>query len=425
MTKSSHSNGWLAFFASLYHRRPIPVLGAVAAVLAVIFVVATPLNVAARIGSYPGIGWVLHTYMKNWSRNWSVGIRPPAYVDMSDPALVRLGAGHFESGCAPCHGAPGRDRNPLVHMMEPPPPSLGSKVGDFSDRQLYWILWNGVRYSGMPGWTGADREDEIWAMVAFLRQYPELAPQDYIEEAYGDDVRPHGLDGGKMSFGGLDDRLDATMQNCARCHGADGMGRDGTAPKIAGQSAEYLAATLQAYASGKRSSGFMQPIAAPLSQEEIATLAANFASMRPSAERPDASGAGASPTDVQNADGQNANDLMALGRQLATAGDPSRFIPSCNSCHEANGGVSPRPEYPQIAGQDRRFLAGWLGVYRDRPLGGTAFATVMHYAAKGLTDRDIDALAAWYSSQPYEARMVDGRQARSPDATDSATIVNP
>ena len=185
MTDSNRSKGWVARLGRLYHRRPIPVLGAAAIVLGTIFVFVTPLNVAARVGSYPGLGWVLHTYMKNWSRNWSIGVNPPIDMDMSDPALVRLGAGYFESGCAPCHGTPGRERSPLVHMMEPPPPSLGSKVGNFSDRQLYWIIWNGIRYSGMPGWTGDDRQDEVWAMVAFLRQYPSLSAQDYVQQAYG------------------------------------------------------------------------------------------------------------------------------------------------------------------------------------------------------------------------------------------------
>ncbi|WP_322867954.1 c-type cytochrome [Aquicoccus sp. G2-2] len=372
---------------------------------AVIFYVAAPINIAARTGAYPGIGWVLHTYMKQWARNWSFWVEKPDYADLFDPAMIRLGAGYFETGCAACHGAPGRDRNPLVTMMEPPPPTLASKdVANFSDKELYWIVWNGIRYTAMPGWTGDNREDEVWAMVAFLRNYGKFAPHDYVNLAYGD-AHPKGVDGGAMSFGGLDNRLDKIVQSCARCHGEDGMGRDGTAPKIAGQSKEYLTATLEGYATGKRASGFMQPIAAPLSDTQIAALAAYYADKRPDATARKPAG--------EAADAPDDTTLKVLGERLAAKGDPSRFVPSCNSCHEDKGSVQPRAEYPRIAGQEGRFIEAWLRLYRDRPLGGSDFAEVMHVSATGLTDHQIKALAAWYSSLPYDAGAKDAAQAKS------------
>lgn len=396
-------------------RLPLGMVAGVVLLGAIIIFVAAPLNIAARIGPYPGFGWALHTYMKDWARNWSYWVEKPDFVDLSDPAMIRLGAGYFETGCAACHGAPGRERNPIVETMEPSPPDLASKeVSNFTDKELYWIVWNGVRYTAMPGWAGDHREDEVWAIVAFLRNYDGIAPQDYVHLAYGD-VQPQGLDGGgAMSFGGLDNRLDKTVQNCARCHGEDGMGRDGTAPKIAGQSREYLTATLAAYASGKRSSGFMQPIAAPLSKDEIATLAAHYADMPPGApER------AAEDRIADTPDGETESHLRALGERLAAKGDPSRFVPGCSSCHEDKGAVSPRKEYPRIAGQESRFIEAWLRLYRDRPAGGADFANVMHVAATGLTDHQIKALAAWYSSRPYDAGAGDSARAKSDGAAGS------
>ncbi len=227
----------------LLRRHPLAALATLAVVGGVIFFVAAPLNIAARIGPYPGVAWVIHTYMQHWTRSWSMGVEKPGFADLSDPALIRLGAGHFETGCAPCHGAPGRQRNPLVKLMEPEPPDLRSRLPNYDDKQLYWIVWNGIRYTGMPGWAGDHRQDEVWALVAFLRKYRDLDAQGYDRLAYGE-VQPHDVPGGRMSFGGLAGRLDKAMQNCARCHGEDGMGRDGTAPNIAGQSQEYLLATL-------------------------------------------------------------------------------------------------------------------------------------------------------------------------------------
>ena len=385
-------------FRQRLRRLPLSLIAGLAILGAVILYVATPINIAARSGAYHGIGWVLHTYMKQSARNWSFWVEKPEFADLSNPALIRLGAGYFETGCAACHGAPGRERNPLVKMMEPPPPTLASsEVSNFSDRALYWIVWNGIRYTAMPGWTGDNREDEVWAMVAFLRNYDKIAPQDYSRLAYGD-VQPKGIDGNAMSFGGPNSQLDKTVQNCARCHGADGMGRDGTAPKIAEQSKEYLAATLAGYASGKRASGFMQPIAAPLSTDEIATLAAYYADMRPDAAARAPARAAPDEPDTKTQDG-----LKTLGARLAAEGDALRFVPSCSSCHEASGTVVPRAEYPRIAGQESRFIEAWLRLYRDRPLGGTDFANVMHVAVTGLTDHQIKALGAWYSSLPYDA----------------------
>jgi cytochrome c553 len=373
----------------LLRRRPLAALVTAAVLGGAIFFIAAPLNIAARIGPYPGVAWVIHTYMQHWTRSWSMGVEQPDFVDLSDPELIRLGAGHFETGCAPCHGAPGRERNPLVKLMEPAPPDLEKHLSKYDAKQLYWIVWNGIRYTGMPGWTGKNRQDEVWAVVAFLEKYRDLDAQGYDRLAYGA-AQPHDVPGGRMSFGGLVGRLDETMQNCARCHGEDGMGRDGTAPKIAGQSQAYLLATLRGYATGERSSGIMQPIAAPLSGHELQQLAAHYARMRPS----DA-GQGVASGGTQD------GELMELGRRLAARGDPSRFVPPCGSCHEDERTVSPRAVYPRIAGQERRFIEAWLHLYRERPFGGTDFAEIMHFAAMGLTDRQIEALAAWYSSMPY------------------------
>ncbi len=142
----------------------------------------------------------------------------------------------------------------------------------------------------------------------------------------------------------------------------------------------------------------MQPIAAPLSDGEMEELATRYAGMRPSEPRPAAAGAGGD---------KDRQDLLDLGRQLALDGDASRFVPPCSSCHEDAGEVAPRAIYPRIAGQERRFLEAWLHLYRDRPFGATPYANVMHFAAMGLTDHQIEALAAWYSSLPYRGLSAD------------------
>ena len=72
--------------------------------------------------------------------------------------------------------------------MSPPVADLASEgIQQYSDGQLKWIVQNGIRMSGMPGWTGILNDDEMWAIVRFLRHLPAKgslgAPAIYAEGA--------------------------------------------------------------------------------------------------------------------------------------------------------------------------------------------------------------------------------------------------
>ncbi len=72
------------------------------------------------------------------------------------------------------------------------------------------------------------------------------------------------------------------LRECAGCHGADGISIAPTMPNLAGQKEQYLVAAITAYRDGTRSgvsAAMMTPMAAGLSDEEIAALAAHFAAM--------------------------------------------------------------------------------------------------------------------------------------------------
>lgn len=47
-----------------------------------------------------------------------------------------------------------------------------------SDGELFYIISNGVRFTGMPAWSGEDSPESIWALVAFIRQLPKLSPEE-------------------------------------------------------------------------------------------------------------------------------------------------------------------------------------------------------------------------------------------------------
>lgn len=175
--------------------------------------------------------------------------------------------------------------------------------------------------------------------------------------------------------------LDRVLADCARCHGEDGLGRQGTAPKLAGQNRPYLRASLAAYADDRRQSGFMEPVAAALSPDQRAELASHFA------------GLPGFSADV--ADGSD-DALSKLGARLARHVDET--VPSCLSCHGDAANPPRKPIYPRIAGQSRRFLIAWLHAWRKRDIGGTDHSHLMHVAAERLSDQQIDALAAFFAA---------------------------
>lgn len=113
---------------------------------------------------------------------------------------------------------------------------------------------------------------------------PSTQSPDQPGQASGDLPGPSssaGLPSGRVAAGEARAQAKgkATGQSCIDCHGADGNAPiDPTYPKLGGQYSDYLAHSLQAYRSGDRQHALMTPQATGLSDQEIADLAAYFAS---------------------------------------------------------------------------------------------------------------------------------------------------
>ena len=87
---------------------------------------------------------------------------------------AKIGGEHFQHHCMICHGLDGHNTGvPFAAKMDPRVPDLASKdVQDYTDGQLKWIIQNGISPSGMPGWQGILEDDEMWHIVAYLRNLP-------------------------------------------------------------------------------------------------------------------------------------------------------------------------------------------------------------------------------------------------------------
>lgn len=116
-------------------------------------------SVAASRGHWRITEWALAFSMQNSVEARARFIETPP---LDDPDLVSLGAGHFHGGCAYCHGAPGVTISPIARHMLPPPPDLAATTEAWKDRELFWIVKHGIKYTGMPAWVSQHPRAQCW-----------------------------------------------------------------------------------------------------------------------------------------------------------------------------------------------------------------------------------------------------------------------
>jgi mono/diheme cytochrome c family protein len=89
--------------------------------------------------------------------------------------IVSQGQEVFLGSCAQCHAADGRGDTEIGRSMAPPAMDLTSAhVQHWSDAELFWIIQNGVRLTGMPAWHSSISENDTWKLARFIHQIPRL-----------------------------------------------------------------------------------------------------------------------------------------------------------------------------------------------------------------------------------------------------------
>ena len=96
-----------------------------------------------------------------------------------DPETWRQARDHYLDHCAVCHGNDGKGATDVGGNMYPRVPDLASaEVQGRSDGALFYIIQNGVRWTGMPAWKAEHSPEETWKLVAFIRKVPSLTETD-------------------------------------------------------------------------------------------------------------------------------------------------------------------------------------------------------------------------------------------------------
>ena len=92
------------------------------------------------------------------------------------PANLMQGAKEYEEHCAFCHGGAKAKISPMQHNFNPPVPQLINHIPHDPDTWLFWVTKHGVRMTGMPTWDGVLSDDEMWKIVAFIKNSNKLPP---------------------------------------------------------------------------------------------------------------------------------------------------------------------------------------------------------------------------------------------------------
>ena len=112
------------------------------------------------------------------------------------PETLSRALGGYREMCVTCHGAPGVDPSEIGEGLNPPAPDLSlARVPARSDGELFWIVSNGIRMTGMPAFGPTHKEEQIWRMVAFVRHLPELSKEEEKSLREGHEEEEHGHGG--------------------------------------------------------------------------------------------------------------------------------------------------------------------------------------------------------------------------------------
>jgi cytochrome c553 len=147
---------------------------------------------------------------------------------------------------------------------------------------------------------------------------------------------------------------------CRTCHGLDGLAQIPLAPNIGGERADYLAGELGKFRSGERQHEMMNVVAASLSDQQIADVAAWYAAHTATAEM---------------------------------TADPSGAPELCSGCHGVDG-IAVIPEAPNLAGENNIYIETQVKAFRS----GKRVGNTMSGVAADLTDEEIRAAADWYGT---------------------------
>ena len=170
---------------------------------------------------------------------------------------------------------------------------------------------------------------------------------------------------------------------CSACHGPNGNSVNPEWPRLAGQSAVYIAEQLRLFRSGVRDNPVMKPLAAALSDQDISDLAVYYEAQTPTGLEADPS-------------------YWKAGEALYASGDAKRGVPACSACHGPVGRGNLAAGYPALRAQQSVYVVKQLNDYASgarytgpNPAQASRNGVMMLTLAKRLTPEEIRDVASY------------------------------
>lgn len=163
---------------------------------------------------------------------------------------------------------------------------------------------------------------------------------------------------------------------CGACHGPDGNSMAPNFPKLAGQGDRYLLKQLHEIKDGKRQILEMTGQLTNLNDQDLADIAAYYASQKSSVGAADPA-------------------LVARGEELFRGGDLQKGLPACTGCHAPDGQGNAPAGFPHVGGQHASYIEKQLTAFREGDRTNDGDTMVMRAIAAKLSNKDIKALASY------------------------------
>lgn len=271
--------------------------------------------------------------------------------------MISRGESVARTACADCHGMDG------MRTGEGQPYLAGQRAV-YLFRVLKDYQERGRENESMQHISDLLNDEAMLAVAAYYANLARPRDLEPLEESESVDSL------GQDPFSGIADDLG----KCTRCHGETGNSASSGMPNLTAQHPEYFVTSMQAYMDGSRSHRLMGRLVGALDESTIEQMGLYYAVQEPL------------PTET-------------LGEGDAEAG--RKAAEACANCHGADGNAS-GSEMPTLAGQDARYFVKAMEAYRD----GSRKHEAMFEAVEGLSETEIDDLAAFYASQQPVRRDV-------------------
>ena len=146
------------------------------AVAALVLMYSGLFNVAAGVTDSAALTWALVTV-----REASIGLHAR---DVQMPAAGALGDRDngfriYRQECVMCHTPIGRTPRPMAVGFNPQAPGFDSAEDVMAANEVFWVIKNGIRFTGMPAWGPSRSDKEIWDVVEFVKTLPKMSAADY------------------------------------------------------------------------------------------------------------------------------------------------------------------------------------------------------------------------------------------------------